>query len=111
MIGIIFKSTIAFVLSFIVLSIPISNKPLFKHISDFTGPLGGDIKKSFSKSVDNTVKKTKQMSNNLFSGSDSVKSKQSSILSKRRKRIKQNGKTSEELHHSEKTALDNVINK
>ena len=110
MIKIIFKSTIAFLVSFIVLSIPISNKPLFTHLSGFTGPLGSDIKKSFSRSMNNTVRKTKQMSNNLFSGSDSVKSKQSSILSKRRKRIKQNGKTSEELHHSEKTALDNIIN-
>ncbi len=111
MLGIIFKSTIAFVISFIVLSIPISNKPLFQHISGFTGPLGSDIKSSFSKSVDNTVKKTKQISNNLFSGSDSVKSKQSAILKKRRQRIRQNGKTSEELHHSEKKALDNIINK
>lgn len=111
MIGIIFKSTIAFVLSFIVLSIPISKKPLFQHISGFTGPLGSDIKKSFSKSVDNTVKKTKQISGNLFSSSDSVQSKQSAILSKRRKRIKENGKSSEELRRSEKKALDNIINK
>lgn len=111
MISIIFKSTVAFVLSFIVLSIPISKKPLFQHLSSFTGPLGSDIKKSFSRSVDSTVQKTKRISSNLFSTSDSVKSKQSSILSKRRKRIKQNGKTSEELHHSEKTALDNIINK
>jgi hypothetical protein len=114
MFGIIFKSSIAFVISFIVLSMPISNRPLFYHLSDLTGPLGGEIKKSFSKSIDRSLEKSKEIGSELFTSSnvqDRVKSKQSAILSRRRERIKKSGITSEELRHVEKKALDNLINK
>lgn len=115
MIGIIFKCSLAFIFSFIILSMPISEKPLFYHLSDITGPLGGEIKNSFSKSIDRSLKKSKKIGSELFTSKpnvqDKVKSKQSSILSKRRERIKRSGVTSEELRHVEKKALDNLINK
>ena len=117
MVGIIFKCSIAFIVSFLVLSMPISKKPLFYHLSDITGPLGGEIKKSLSKSVGRSLKKTKELGSDLFTNSDppkvldKVKSKQSAILTERRKRIKQIGKSSEELRHAEQKALDNIINK
>ncbi len=117
MIKLIFKCSIAFIVSFIVLSMPISDKPVFYHLSELTGPLGGDIQKSFSKSLKRSVSKTKKMSSKLFSNSnppkvkDRVKSRQSSILNKRRNRIKSAARTSEELHHQDKKKLDNLIAK
>lgn len=114
----IFKFSIAFVLSYVLLSIPVSNRPLFYHLTKITGPIGGDIHKSISKSVKRSVSKTKDLGTQLFESSappkvfdDRVKRKQSAILRKRRARINKANRIQEELHHSEKVQLDQLIDK
>lgn len=117
MISMTVKFGIAFIISFVILSIPFSSKPLFYHLSKVTGPIGGDIKKSISKSVNRSMSKSKELGTQLFSNSeppkvfdDRIKSKQSSILKKRRKRLQEANHAHEELRHSEVKALDNIIN-
>lgn len=112
------KFSIAFILSFIILSVPFSKRPLFYHLSKLTGPIGGDIKQSISKSVKRSVDKSQELGSQLFSNSeppkifdDRIKSKQSSILKKRRNRIKNTHLIQEELHHNEKKDLDMLIDK
>ena len=116
MISFVLKFSIAFVVSYILLSVPFSNRPLFYHLTKITGPIGGDIQKSISKSVKRSVSKTKDLGTQLFESStppkvfdDRVKRKQSSILRNRRARIKNSNKIQEELHHSEKRKLDQLI--
>lgn len=116
MIGLVFKFSIAFVISYILLSVPFSNRPLFYHLTKITGPIGGDIQKSISKSVKRSVSKTKDLGTQLFESStppevfdDRVKRKQSAILRQRRERIKQAAKTQEEIHHADKAELDKLI--
>jgi hypothetical protein len=118
MISFVFKFSIAFVLSYILLSVPFSNRPLFYHLTKITGPIGGDIHKSISKSVKRSVSKTKDLGTQLFESStppkifdDRVKRKQSAILRKRRQRIKGSNDIQEELRHTEKASLDRLIDK
>ena len=113
MFSILFKAALSFILSFIILSMPISKKPLFYHLTDLTGPLGNDIKESFSKSMQRSVTKTQELGTNLFTDSSTKHSpyKQRAILNKRRERIQRSGRTSEELRHAEKKALDQLIKK
>jgi hypothetical protein len=118
MISFVLKFSIAFVLSYVLLSVPFGNRPLFYHLTKITGPIGGDIHKSISKSVKRSVSKTKDLGTQLFEGStppkifdDRVKRKQSAILRKRRERIKKSNHIQEDLRHSEKASLDKLINK
>jgi len=116
MFSLVIKFSIAFVVSFVILSIPFSSKPLFYHLTKVTGPIGGDIKKSISKSVNRSMTKSKELGTQLFTNSeppkvfdDRIKSKQSSILKKRRQRLKENSHAHEELRHSDVEALDKII--
>ena len=51
MIGIIFKSSLAFIVSFLLLSFHINNKSVFAHLTEVVGPVGKDVQKSLTKSV------------------------------------------------------------
>ena len=112
----IFKFSIAFVLSYFILSMNFSNKPLFYHLSKFTGPVGEDIQNTIGKSVNRSYKKTKELGKQLFNSSeprifdDAVKSKQSAI-----RKTQYNANNShlikEELRRDEKIQLDKLIDK
>lgn len=102
MIKLIFKFTLTFVFCFIVLSFQVSNKPIFNHISDYTGPIGADIQKSISKSFDHTYSKSKKLfTNSVPTLEDTVKSKKSALGKKL--------KDMEELKKDEIKKLDDLI--
>lgn len=83
MIKMFFKFTLSFVISFIVLSFNISEKPIFDHLSDLTGPIGSDIQNSITKSFKHTYSKSKKLfTNSVPNFSDSVKSEKSAIKKK-----------------------------
>lgn len=113
MIGMIFKFSIAFVLSYFILSMNISNRPLFYHLSKFTGPVGQDLQKSIGKSVNRSLRKTKELGTQFFNSSeprffdDKVNSKQSSV--KKKYKARNTHLIQEELRRDEKIQLDKVI--
>jgi hypothetical protein len=112
MIAIVFKFSLAFTFSFIVLSFNINQKPIFYHISQITGPLGQDVQESFGRSVKRSIKKSKNIGKELFNNAtpkyydDQINSSQSSL----------NGKIEdemilEEIKRDEARKLDDLIKK
>lgn len=113
MISLIFKFTIAFSLSYLILSFNIGNKPIFYHLNGFTGPVGENIQNSLGKSVTTSLKKSKELGKQLFESSsprviDSIKSKQSSI---KKSRYSNSHLTQEDIDYEEKVNLDKLIEK
>ena len=109
MIGMFFKFTISFVLCFIILSFNIDRKPLFYHISEFTGPLGTEVQESIRKSVKRSYKKSKKISEGMFDESESsiedlIQSKRSASKYKHEEEM-----VLEELRQDEIKQLDNII--
>lgn len=117
MISMIFKFTIAFTLSYFLLSVNISGKPLFYQLSKFTGPVGDDIQKSISKSIKSSIRKSKELGEQFINSSvpkyvdDSIKSKQSSVKKSKQLRSKNTHLIREELRRDEKIELDKLIDK
>ena len=104
MIKFVLKFLITFTFCFVVLSFNVSNKPLFYHISEVTGPVGADIQDSISKSFQHTYSKSKKLfTNSVPQFKDSVKSKKSGINKKSQKL--------EELKKDEIKKLDEIIRK
>lgn len=109
MISLLFKCTVAFVLSFVVLSFQVNNKPIFNHLVDITGPIGSEVQSSIHKSVKRSYQKSKEIGTELFSNSDprytdEIKSRRSSTKFK-----KNHGMVLEELNQSDVKNLDKVI--
>lgn len=102
MFGMIIKFTFSFVLCFIILSFTIDKKPIFYHITAFTGPVGADIQESLTKSFQTTYSKSKRLfTNSVPNREDSVKSRKSG-LKKKEKEI-------EDLKIDEQRKLDEII--
>lgn len=116
MFGLIFKFSIAFVLSYFILSMNIANKPVFYHLSKLTGPVGQGIQQTIGKSVKRSFIKSKELGKQLFSSSepkvfgDAVKSKQSAVRKKVYK-ARNSHLIKEELRRDEKIQLDRLIDK
>tara|TARA_Y100000385_G_C12993829_1_gene594057 strand:+ start:52 stop:405 length:354 start_codon:yes stop_codon:yes gene_type:complete len=116
MIGMIFKFSIAFVLSYFILSMNFSNRPLFYHLSKLTGPVGEDIQQTIGKSVKRSFRKSKELGKQFLNSSepkylgDAIKSKQSAVRKKRYK-ASNSHLIQEELRREEKLQLDKVIDK
>lgn len=112
MISFFFKFTLAFVLSFVILSFKIENKPLFYHVTEFAGPLGTEVQHSLGKSVKRSLHKTKQMGKGFFNNAspkyinDTIKSQQSSLNSK-----SDNELILEDIRRDEVKKLDQLIKK
>lgn len=70
MISLFFKFSVAFIFSFIILSFKIDNRPIFYHLTEFTGPLGTDVQKSFSKSMKRSLTKTQELGKNFIENAD-----------------------------------------
>lgn len=70
MIGLIFKSTLGFCASYIVLSFQFNNVFLFEHINNLTGPVGENIQTALGDGVARTWEKTKDMSGQVFTNSE-----------------------------------------
>lgn len=110
MISFFFKSTLAFVVSFLVLSFQINHKPLFHHISEITGPIGSEVQSSLKKSVKRSYQKSKEIGTELFSNSDprytdEIKSRRSSTKFRNNKKEM----VLEDLHQNDVKNLDKVI--
>jgi hypothetical protein len=111
MFGILFKFSLAFIFSYIILSFQIQNKPIFYHISN-SGPLGVEVQKSLSKSVKRTITQSKEMGKDLFENADpvylkdSIKSSQSSLFNQQDSEL-----ILEEIKKEETKKLDELINK
>ena len=112
MIAILFKFTVAFGFSFIILSFNISNKPIFYHISQITGPLGQEVQESFGRSVKRSIKKSKHIGKDFFNNADPVyyddviNSAQSSLNSR-----KDGEMILEDIKKDEAKKLDDLIKK
>lgn len=119
MIGIIFKSTIAFCVSYIVLSFQFNNTYLFEHINSLTGPVGQNIQLALADGFAQTWSKTKEMSGQLFTNSepeaieDEVAKTQSSVkrvFAPAAKKITKPMETYlEELRKEERDSLSQII--
>ncbi len=109
MIAMFFKFSIAFSVSFLILSFRINDKPIFNHVSEFTGPLGSEVQNSLKKSVKKSFGKTKKIGRDLFENAtpkylDHIGSKQSSVNKKRELIL-------EDLKRDEVKKLDDLIRK
>tara|TARA_R110000868_G_scaffold109461_1_gene297641 strand:- start:14410 stop:14733 length:324 start_codon:yes stop_codon:yes gene_type:complete len=66
MISFVLKPLFWFTLSFLVLSVPIEDKPLFDHISSVFGPTARAVISDFNTRAEETVKVGKKALNQLF---------------------------------------------
>ncbi len=114
MIGFLFKSSIAFIVSFIILSFKVNNKPVFYYISDLTGPVGVEVQNSLTKSMKRSINKSKDLGKNLFKNADpkiindQITSGQSSQNSSKKG---MNHLILEDIRRDEVEKLDKLINK
>ncbi len=112
MIGFIFKFSVAFVVSFLLLSFQFNDKPLFYHITEVIGPLGPEVQESINKSIKKSLSNSKKIGNDLFHNADpkfindTVKSGQSAINSPETEEM-----ILEEIKKEEVQKLDELINK
>lgn len=110
MVSILFKFSIAFIFSFIILSFKFNDKALFNHITDFTGPLGTDVQESFGKSVKRGFSKTKNMGKDFIQNADpryledAIKSNRSALKNSDAKEL-----ILEDIKRDEARKLDELI--
>ena len=101
------KSLLSFTVCFIILSFHIKNKPLFYHISEFTGPLGTEVQGSLKKSFKRTIHKSQKIfTNSTPPLKDAIQSQRSSAYEK-----KKNEMILERLKKEEIKKLDELIKK
>jgi len=107
MIKMFFKFTIAFTVSFVILSFKVDGQPLFNHVTSFTGPLGTEVQSSLGKSVKKSFDKTKGFFENADPKylNDVVKNQQSSLTNS-----SDNEMILEDIRKDEVRKLDELIN-
>lgn len=101
-----FKFTIFFSLSFLILTIPVKGKKLFYILDTYTSPLTSQLGKNFQGTAD--------LGKQLFINSnprhsiynDQVKKKQAAILKERKKHIRD---TEEDISIFEQSELSSII--
>lgn len=109
MITLVLKGSVAFLLSFIVLSFQINQKTIFIHMTELLGPLGEDVQRSLTKSVKRGFKKSKNIGSDFFENAepryiDKVTSERSSEILKKGKET-----ILEEIKREERQKLDELI--
>lgn len=108
MISFVLKPLFWFCFSFLVLSIPISERPLFDHISGVFGPTARGVIQDFNQRAEETVRVGKKAIDQLFrtipKNADKVEVRQSSV-SKIKEEIPSDDYTIEE-----KQLLNNILN-
>ncbi|PIK14534.1 MAG: hypothetical protein CES88_09320 [Halobacteriovorax sp. JY17] len=110
-----FKFCLYFSISFIILSFPLANKPIFEYMNQFTKPYTANIYKAVKSNFNSGIEQGSQMGKDLFSNtsakSDQVKTKYSSV----KKSMKQIDDEIEKNHDSftveEKELLKKVLKK
>lgn len=116
MISFIFKFSITFIFSFVLLSFKFDNKSLFYHLSEIAGPLGVDVQESLGKSVKRSLSKTEEFGKNLIKNADpkyapqlledEINSSRSALGHSREKEL-----ILEEIRKDEAKILDELIKK
>jgi hypothetical protein len=112
MITMFFKFSIAFVISFVILSFSYDGQPVFYHVTQFTGPLGSEVQKSLGKSVKRSFSKSKKIGKDLFENADpkyfddAINSQQSSLNGKKDREL-----ILEDIRKDEAKKLDELIKK
>lgn len=85
----IFKFCLYFSISFIILSFPLGEKPLFEHVNKFAKPYTTNIYKSVKSNVSTGITKGSQLGHDLFLNTspkiDKVKTKNSSVKKSEKK--------------------------
>jgi hypothetical protein len=110
------KFSIAFSLSYLLLTVPFAGKQLFWHLYDITGPIGGKVKTSLSKNIEKSYEKTKNLGQQFFKNSNPrmivapLNEKHKKIL-KERNRYKKDMYIREDIRHDDSQALNNIIKK
>ena len=103
-----FKFTVAFFISFVVLSFNINQKTIFDHMTEIAGPLGNDVQRSLNKSVNRSISKSKKIFKNADPKlvNDSIRSSQSSTSSGKIDEL-----ILEDIKRDEARKLDEMIKK
>lgn len=110
MFSMIIKFSIAFIASYVILSFQISHKPIFYHLSSLTGPLGGEIQSSLTKSAKRTYDKSKIIGESFFSNSEpKINDKINSSRSSKKIQKKNDELILEEIRREEIQKLDELI--
>lgn len=110
MFGFIFKFSLAFMVSFLILSFHLNNKPIFYHLSEITGPLGTEVQSSFGKSMKRGIDKSKKLGKEFLNNAnpkylDEINSQQSSLNSHDSEEM-----ILEDIKKDEAKKLDELIN-
>jgi hypothetical protein len=119
MISLFFKFSIAFALSYFILTIPLNGRALFYHLSKMTGPVGSTVSKSIKSNFSRSINKTRDLGKQLFINSnppkdpiikDKIKRKQAAIKKRRLHIRKQKDRMLQEnMTNQEIKELDQVI--
>ncbi len=111
----IIKFSISFVVSFIILSIPIGEKTLFQGLSSITAPYTQQVFKLVTKNTKEVVGVTKDASRKIFHNTkpelvDQIKEKSSSVSRSARERIEEvKEDLSEDYTIEERQMLEQVL--
>ena len=108
------RFTIAFSLTFIILSIPWNKKTLFYHLSSVTAPMTNMVFNSITDNAKNTINKTKDISKDLFTKSKTTHTdrvqKTNSAIRKENKYYKPYAEqVREEISHEDREQLNKII--
>ena len=125
MISTFFKFSTSFVISYIILTIPLNGKSIFYHLNKMTGPIGVNVSESIKKNISTSFNKTQKIGKQLFINSnppndpeihDQIKRKQAAIAKKRKSFLTSKQPTEniekshqEELTHQDIEQLDKLI--
>ena len=111
MISFILKSSIAFMISFIILSFQYNNRSLFSHLTNVFGPIGYEVQHAIGKSFSRSYKKSKELGQSMIKKSSPVFSqKVQKLKSSQSARIKKTReKAMESLEEDEIRKLDDLI--
>lgn len=111
----ILKFSISFVVSFLILSIPIGDKTLFQSLSAVTAPYTKQVFKVVTKNTNEVVGVTKEATHKIFHNTkpemvDQIKEKSSSVSRKVRQEIKEvQEDLSEDYTIEERQMLEQVL--
>jgi len=106
------KFSISFVVSFLILSIPVGERTLFQRMNSFTAPYTKQVFNIVSKNTNEVVGVTKEASQKLFDNTkpamvDQIKEKSSSVRRSAKEEIQKD--LSEDYTMEEKQLLEQVL--
>lgn len=64
------KFTIAFVISFFILSVPVNNRSIYSHLSRYTSSYTDNLFKTVNRHITSSIRETKKLGRKLFSNAN-----------------------------------------